>query len=191
MPGKNANPFSGKKSRVNEEPEIRFETLVPRHRIPAVVAALRASHPYEEVAYDLVRLHGSDPTISLGLQGSLSKPITLKAFAAQVCAKLRIAHARISGDPARKVSRVAVMGGAGGGSAANVPDGVEVFVTGDVKYHEAIDATERGLAVIDAGHHGTEKWIVTAMADHLRKSAPKLRVTSYVEPDPFRVVTPK
>jgi len=191
LPGTNAKPFSGTKSRINEEPEIRLETLVPSHHVHAVIAALRSSHPYEEVAYDLVKLRDTDPAISLGLKGSLPKPIPLKAFAAQVCAKLRISHVRITGDPAREVSSVAVMGGAGGGSTADVPDGVDVFVTGDVKYHEAIDAAERGLAVIDAGHHGTEKWIVPAIAARLRKAAPKLRVTEYVEPDPFRIVTPK
>ena len=66
---------------------------------------------------------------------------------------------------------------------------VDVFVTGDVKYHEAIAATERGLALIDAGHHGTEKWIVPTMASYLKSKAPKLRVAQYIEPDPFKAVT--
>jgi dinuclear metal center YbgI/SA1388 family protein len=191
LPAKKANPFSGKKSRINREAEVRLEVLVPAHCSKAVIAALRAAHPYEEVAYDLYLLRDSDPTISLGLQGNLPKKVSLRTFGEQVCKKLGIRHVRISGDLARKVRRVAVMGGSGGGSAANIPDGVDVFVTGDVKYHEAIDATERGLAVIDAGHHGTEKWIGPAMTDYLRNRAPKLRVTSYVEPDPFRVITPK
>jgi dinuclear metal center YbgI/SA1388 family protein len=186
-----ANPFSGKKLEINEEAERRFETIFPKHRLPDVLAALRKTHPYEEIAYDLVKLQNDDPNVSLGLRGELAKPITLSTFAEQVRKQLGIAHVRVVGDAKRKVSTVAVMGGAGGSSAAEVPDGVDVFVTGDVKYHEALDATERGLALIDAGHHGTEKWIVPAMADHLKAKLRGLRATSYVEPDPFTAVMEK
>lgn len=40
----------------------------------------------------------------------------------------------------------------------------DVLLTGDLKYHEAKDAEALGLAVIDAGHQGTER----IMADYLR-----------------------
>ena len=88
-----------------------------------------------------------------------------------------------------KVRSVAVLGGSGGGSAGGVPSDIDVYVTGDVKYHEALDARERGLSIIDAGHHGTEKWIVPALAEYLKKNLTGARVTAYNEPDPFRAVT--
>ena len=88
-----------------------------------------------------------------------------------------------------KVRSVAVLGGSGGGSAADIPGDIDVYVTGDVKYHEALDARERGLNIIDAGHHGTEKWIVPALADYLKKNLKGARVTAYNEPDPFRAIT--
>ena len=66
-----------------------------------------------------------------------------------------------------------------------------MFVTGDVKYHEALDAVERGLAIVDAGHHGTELPIVSLMASHLRAALPKVRITPYLEPDPIVVVAKK
>ena len=61
LPGRGATPFSGKKGAVNEEPEARFETLVPKALVPRVVEALLKAHPYEEVAYDLVPLANADP----------------------------------------------------------------------------------------------------------------------------------
>ncbi len=184
-PGVGATPFSGSKFQVNQEPELRFEVLVPKARLNAVIDALKEAHPYEEVAYDLVALHNADPDISLGLRGELKQPMALAAFAEHVRSGLDIVHVRCAGDPKRKIQHIAVMGGAGGSSAARIPAGVDVFVTGDVKYHEALDAHERGLAVIDAGHHGTEKWIVPAIADYLKKSGTDLKVSRYVEPDPF------
>lgn len=184
-PGVDANPFSGSKFQVNQEPELRLEVLVPKTRLSPVLAALKKVHPYEEVAYDLYKLHNTDPAASLGLSGDLSANTTLGEFAEHVRAALEITHLRCAGDPKRKIRRVAVMGGAGGASAAKVPGDVDVYVTGDVKYHDALDAVERGLAIIDAGHHGTEKWIVPAIADYLKKALPDLKVSRFIEPDPF------
>ncbi len=189
MPAVTANPFSGEKLKLNEEPERRFETIFPKHALAAVLAALRSAHPYEEIAYDLVKLENGDPSISLGLRFELPRSSTLAAFAETVRKRLGLMHVRYTGPAKKKVRRIAVMGGSGGSSAANVPDDIDVFVTGDVKYHEALDAAERGLAIIDAGHHGTELPIASLMATHLKAAVPKLRVKPYLEPDPFTSVT--
>jgi dinuclear metal center YbgI/SA1388 family protein len=191
MPAESASPFSGEKLKLNEEPERRFETIFPKHLRVQVLAALRDAHPYEEIAYDLYKLENGDPSISLGLRFELPKPLTLAALAESVRKKLGLKHVRYTGGAKARVRRVAVMGGSGGSSAANVPGDVDVFVTGDVKYHEALDAQERGLAIIDAGHHGTELPVVSSMASHLKALLPKLRVKPYLEPDPFTVITPR
>jgi putative NIF3 family GTP cyclohydrolase 1 type 2 len=94
----------------------------------------------------------------------------------------------VCGKGSDKVQRVAVMGGAGGDSAGDVPSDVDVFVTGDVKYHSALDAVESGLRIVDAGHHGTEKWIVPAIAEYLKSTVKGLRTAAYMEPDPFRAL---
>ncbi len=191
MPGPNAKPFSGEKSKLNEEPERRFETIFPKHALPHVMRALREAHPYEEIAYDLVKLENADPNISLGARFALEKPRALGDFASLVRKALSLSHVRVTGDQKRKVRTIAVMGGAGGSHAADVPADVDVFVTGDVKYHEALDAAERGLAIIDAGHHGTELPIVSLIASQLKSVLPKLRVTPFLEPDPFTAITGK
>ena len=189
LPGTGAKPFSGKRHIINEEPEQRFEILVPKARLSAVLKALLNAHPYEEPAYDLVPLENTDSTISLGLRGTLKRAVSLDTFAARVRANLEIAHVRVVGNPKRKIRQVAVLGGAGGGSIASMPDDLDAVVTGDVKYHEALDAEARGIAIIDAGHHGTEKWIVPAIAARLRAALPELRVATYMEPDIFRAIT--
>ena len=58
-----------------------------------------------------------------------------------------------------------------------------------MKYHEAQLALDRGLVVIDAGHHGTERGIVPVMAERLRAALPGVKVTAYNEPDPFVAIT--
>jgi ribonuclease HI len=68
-------------------------------------------------------------------------------------------------------------------------------VTGDVKHHDALNALARGIALVDAGHHGTEKVIVPAMAQYLAEQAARtgerleVRVSS-INTDPFLGVIP-
>jgi dinuclear metal center YbgI/SA1388 family protein len=188
LPAASTNPFSGTRGRVNKEPEIRIEMLVDAVRLTEVLAAMRKAHPYEEPAYDVVTLENRNPTVGLGLRGRLDPPMTLGAFARQVCRRLKTNHVRVVGDSKMKVQRVAVMGGSGGSQIARIPAGVDVFVTGDVKYHEAQEAIEKGLAIIDAGHAATEKGIVPVMAARLRRDLPGIRVKAHLEPDLFGVV---
>ena len=51
-----ANPTLGERGREERVPELRLETVFPEERHDAVVAALRAAHPYEEPAFDVYPL---------------------------------------------------------------------------------------------------------------------------------------
>lgn len=187
-PGDAAAPYAGERRIVNSEAEVRFETTVSPSVVNKVVDALRTAHPYEEVAYDLVQLENTDTRYALGLIGQLPKTLTLDAFAGRVKKNLEIEHVRVTGKGKAKVKKVAVMGGAGGDSTPRIPADVDVFVTGDIKYHDALDAYDAGLNLIDAGHHGTEKWIAPAIRDYLKKTCPGVKVSAFMEADPFRVV---
>lgn len=189
-PGDAARPFSGDRHRLNEEPELRFETLVPKARLETVVKALKAAHPYEKVAYDVVCLENRDPAIGLGVRGELPEPTTLGEFARHVCTLLEVSHVRVVGESDRIVRWVGVLGGAGGGEVRKVPRDIDVYLTGDIKYHDAVAARERGLALVDAGHAGTEKWVVPALAEHLANALKPVRVSTYVENEVFDLVVP-
>ncbi|HOZ48263.1 MAG TPA: Nif3-like dinuclear metal center hexameric protein [Candidatus Hydrogenedentes bacterium] len=187
-PSADAQPFSGERLTLNEEPELRFETLVPKTCAGAVVEALKHAHPYEEVAYDLVTLENRDASIGLGLEGNLAEPMTLRAFAAYVRERLELTHVRVAGDLERRVRRVGVVGGSGGSEIVRAAGRVDVYLTGDIKYHDALEAVCRDLAIVDAGHAGTEKWIVPRLADYLRPRLDSVRVEAFVEPEVFTVV---
>ena len=188
-PGELTDPFSGRKGVLNEEPELRFETLVPKARLGEVLRVMVKAHPYEEPAYDIVTLENRDPDVGLGARGRLKPPVSLGEFAKEVRSRLDAQHVRVLGDPARKVKRVGVIGGSGGGQLNEVPRDVDVVVTGDVKYHEGLDAGRGGMAVIDAGHETTERAIVPVLVDYLRKRCKGLRVYACEEPQLFRAIT--
>jgi hypothetical protein len=54
--GAGTDPSIGDKGREQRVSELRVETVVPAQKAADVVAALRAAHPYEEVAFELYPL---------------------------------------------------------------------------------------------------------------------------------------
>ncbi len=186
QPGAGAQPYAGEVGRLCEEPERRFETLVPAARIDAAVDALLRNHPYEEAAYDVYTVEGADPAVGLGRLGVLPRPVALAAFAERVKSALKTQHVRYVGPPDRNVQCVGVIGGSGGSELAHVPEGVDVVVTGDVKYHDASDACCRGLAVVDAGHAATELPVLEVLERCVLRALPGLRTACLEEPELFQ-----
>ena len=108
-------------------------------------------------------------TQSLGRVGTLEAPMRIEDFAARVRAALPVAHVRFVDAGPRPVSKVALVSGSGAeviGRAAVL--GVDAYLTGDVRYHDAQHAAELGIHLIDAGHFGTEFPVVAALAARLR-----------------------
>jgi hypothetical protein len=57
LPREGADPAVGEVGEEEHVREYRVEIAVPEESLAAVVEALRAAHPYEEVAFDLYPLH--------------------------------------------------------------------------------------------------------------------------------------
>jgi hypothetical protein len=167
-----ADPYSGQGIGADaEEDEFRVELELPTGRAGAVVRALLAAHPYDEVAYDLVPLLDG-ATVGFGRTGRLPTPTPLAEVAARLRDRLPAPHLRYAGDPDRPVRTVAVVGGAGDSLLpAALAAGVDVYVTGDLRHHVTLDALAQGLALIDAGHHATEVAAMPAWIDRLRAGA--------------------
>jgi dinuclear metal center YbgI/SA1388 family protein len=186
LPGDAARPYSGQRGRVNEEPERRFEALTPKVRLAQVVRALMNAHPYETPAYDIVPLENGDPGAGLGVRGEWKRPETLRACCERVRAALGLDAVRCVGDLRRRIKTAAVLGGSGGGEVSSIPSEIDVYVTGELGYHDALAARERGLAIIEAGHDGTERCIIPVVAQFLRKRFPALQISTHIEPGVFR-----
>ncbi len=189
-----SQPFIGTPGIVEETEEVRLETLVPASVLDRVVARMLKAHPYEGVAYDLVPLANKRSDVGLGRIGQLEKTVSLKQFAEQVKTELEVSSLRVVGDLHRQIVKVAVCGGAGMSMLGEaVRQGADCLVTGDVKFHEAQRARTEGLAVIDAGHFGTEKLMVAELSSRLKKLFAERQLTVEViemttEQDPFQVL---
>jgi putative NIF3 family GTP cyclohydrolase 1 type 2 len=173
LPG--AAPAIGAVGRVEQVGETRVEMVVPPQRRAQVIAALRASHPYEEPAFDLLASVPLPTNAGTGRIGRLPAPTQLADFVRQVAATLPATTwgVRAAGDPERVVESVAVCGGSGGDRAeAARRAGADVFLTADLKHHPVVEAVsergESGMAMIDAAHWATEAPWLDALATALR-----------------------
>ena len=186
-PLEGANPYIGSAGKLERVTEYRLESVVPEAVLGRVLDAMLKSHPYEEVAYDIYPLELARKEYGMNRIGMLEKPVGLDEFVSLVKDRLKLANVRIIGNSARKIQRVAVAGGSFDGNLDVLErEDVDVLVTGDVKYHDAIDIKERGLCVIDAGHFGTERVILPVLESMLKENFPDIEVTcNTVETDPF------
>ena len=188
-PSEGTNPFSGAKGILNEEAERRLEMVVPVFGQRAAIQALQDTHPYEEPAYEIIPLANTDPRFGLGARGTLPKALKLEDFARQVRRLLKVSHVRMVGRGVQRVKHVGVCGGSGGGQLGDVPGDIDVYVSGDLKYHESDDARSRGLALIDAGHVGTERGVAPHIAQYLKGAVPGITVKAHIEPEVFQPIT--
>jgi dinuclear metal center YbgI/SA1388 family protein len=184
-----ANPAVGKAGRLETVDEVRLETVVPIGRAEDVVRALRASHPYEEPAFDLVRLARSGGPVGMGRIGTVA-PIDRAALVTQVKARLGVGHVLVAGPASGEVTRVAVCAGSGGDLLdLAIRQGAEVVVTGEVRHHDALAAAARGVTVVCALHSNSERVALPGLAERLRGVLPGLGVAlSAADRDPFVVV---
>lgn len=193
--GEGTDPFIGTSGVFEEAQELRLETIFPVALQERVLARMIKAHHYEAVAYDLIPLENPRGDVGLGRIGKLEQPISLTELARQVKQKLELSALRIVGEGNRMVSKVAVCGGSGMVTYADaVRGGADCLITGDVKFHEAQQAHQTGVAVIDAGHFGTEKIMIAELARRLRTLATEHHYTLEVfenteEHDPFMTIT--
>ncbi len=108
----------------------------------------------------------------VGRMGSFSTPMTLKEAASFVESVLELTEPpKVVGNPSAQIHTVGVCTGAGGDSIdAAIENGCDLFITGDVKHHQAQKAREMGLNLIDAGHFGTEYIFTENFAQKLKKA---------------------
>ncbi|WP_232014229.1 Nif3-like dinuclear metal center hexameric protein [Cellulomonas fimi] len=156
-----ASPAVGEVGVASRVVEARVEMVAPRRLRSAVVAAMRAAHPYEEPAFDVLELASWPGSTGTGRVGRLARPTTLAAFAAAVAAATPATAqgVRFAGDSDGRVEHVAVVGGSGDAFFDDVrAAGVDAYVTADLRHHPASELRER--AAFEAGDGAARPFLV-------------------------------
>ncbi|KAA2240475.1 Nif3-like dinuclear metal center hexameric protein [Chitinophaga agrisoli] len=174
--GAGTHPYVGQQDQRHTEAETKLEVIFPAYREGQVIQALLQNHPYEEAAYDIIRLDNAYDQVGSGLIGVLPEAMEEKAFLQLVKERFQTGCVRYTPLRGKPVQRVALCGGAGSFLLKRaVSAGADAYISADFKYHEFFDA-ENQLIVADVGHFESEQFTVdlfyNILTENFRNFAP-------------------
>jgi dinuclear metal center YbgI/SA1388 family protein len=166
-PCEGAQPFIGKQGELEEVHEHRIETIIEKSKVKNLIKEVVKAHPYEEVAYDVYPVLGG-AEYGLGRIASYETALPMSRFLDNVRFTLGADALRVNtSDLSGRVKRFAVVTGSGASMWKKCIGRADVLVTGDMKHHEALDAREAGIIIVDAGHFHSERIFMKHLADQI------------------------
>lgn len=193
-PGVFSEPFSGSPGEIDTIDEFRIESLVKKKDVENVVKHVRKVHPYEVMAYDVYPLFGTEHSDGLGRIGYLDHPVSLDDFIRQVKERLGVERIKIAGQRDTMVGCVALCTGSGSSMVNDfLKSSADVFVSGDLSYHDARHVEDAGKTLVDVGHFASEIIMAEAMGEKIDKACkergiPMLVDVCRLEKDPFEFI---
>ncbi len=168
-----SSPHIGEVEKLNKVNEYRIEISSSEKALRKTLTLLRKFHPYEVPVIDIYPLKKViEAKDGFGRLGTLSKEMTLKELIHLLKKSFNIDFVKITeNNLEKKVKNIAICPGSGGSLIKNaIKKGAEVYITGDVKYHEALEAKQFGLTIIDMGHFETEIIFIELLKNFLEKN---------------------
>jgi len=171
-----ADPFVGEIGKLHHEDETRIEIIYPFYLETPIISAMLEAHPYEEVAYDIYPLTNEMKNIGAGMIGELETPENAIDFLKRIKAVFGAGCVKHTKIVNQKASKIAVCGGSG---SFLIPDaikaGADIFITGDIKYHEFFDADQK-IIIADIGHYESEQFTRELLMSIIKKKNPTFAV---------------
>ncbi len=155
----------------------------------ALVAGIRCDRPFY-----LDSDSSEDPSVGIGRLGKTERRISLKQLADDLKKRFNIQNLRVAGNLDLEVRSVALCTGSGGSLTGHfLKSGADVYITGDLKYHEAREIEAAGKAVVDMGHFASEHIVVKLLKKQLDRKLKSLGFEIEIyeydrEKDPFKIV---
>ena len=158
-----------------------------------VVSAVRNAHPYEEPAIDVYPLKGGALGGGIGAVGDREREASLAEVLEGVYRAVRPSWIKVAGPQKRRIRRIAVVGGSGSEfTGAARAAGADLFLTADIKYHQALEANAGDMTVADIGHGSGEKWILPEFQRVIaERFGGKMATRVIMESEPLRLFRPK
>jgi len=172
-PSINAHPLIGKAGGATEwAKEVKIEVIFPKDRERQVLKALFETHPYDEVAYEIIALTNENQELGAGMIGTLPQPMTEEEFLIYLKKQMKIGCIRYTQLLNKPIQKVAVCGGSGNFLLPQaIQSGADIFITGDFKYHQFFDADGK-IIIADIGHFESEQFTVELLERILTKKFP-------------------
>lgn len=171
-PLEGSQPFLGSPNQREEATEQVVSVIAEDYKVPDIVRAMKAAHPYEEVAHQILETKNENHYSGLGRFGELPEAMHEDDFLRLVKETFGIQVIRHSDLTGKKIQRVGVLGGSGSsGIKAALRSKCDAYLTGDLKYHDFFLA-EGQMLLCDIGHFESEQWVSHQIFDLLSKNFP-------------------
>ena len=166
----NAKPHIGLIDKKEKVKESKLESIVAEENLYAATNAMINAHPYEEPAYDVIKLENKINKEGLGRIVSLNQESTTLEILKELKTVLNINEEIKYASEGRSISRVGVCTGSGADLIKTAKaKGCDLLITGDIKYHDAHMAKELNIDLIDIEHFHSEKIFTTNLINKLEK----------------------
>lgn len=187
---KGTHPTLGKAGRLEHAQELRLEFLAPAERLDEILSAIRQAHSYETPGIDVYPTQPLPGDCGLGRVGPLAKATTLESLIRQVKKALGVGGVMVVGDLSAKVRRAACCAGSCGKLIYSaLTERADVYVTGELRHHDALEARRQGLAVVCVGHSHSERIVLSPLRARLGDMLPGLAIQQALhDRDPFEMV---
>ena len=189
--GDTTNPAVGTRGSLEHVDECRLMLVCSSEALPKAIAALRKTHPYEEPPIHVVQLSKRPSTDSgSGRVLTLDEPADAATIAARLKAYLGVDQLRMANASDGPHVTVGCCPGSGGSLlAAAAAQGATLFVTGEMRHHNVLNANAQGVSVLLAGHTNTERGYLPILCDRLNKACPSITSTvSHTDTTPWVTV---
>ena len=183
------NPTVGESGRLERAEELRVETVVPLSKVEAVIRALRKSHPYEEPAFDLNQLAAPPEGLGQGRIGRFERSVERGELFERIKRGLELNHFLVAGPTNGPVTRAACCAGACGDLLNDaLAQKAELYLTGEMRHHDALKAAKAGVTVVCVLHSNSERAVMRRLKEKLEEKLPGLPVLlSRSDRDPFLI----
>jgi hypothetical protein len=171
-PQEKANPIKGEIGSRDKADETKVEVIFPAWLQGQIIAAMKANHPYEEVAHDIYNLANTYQETGSGVIGNLPEGVEEGEFLKQIAQIFKVNIVRHTALTGKKIQKVGLCGGAGSFLTNTAKAaGADVYITADVKYHEFFDADGQ-LLLADIGHYESEQFTIDLLFELLSDKFP-------------------
>ena len=164
--------FLGEPNKLHVEAEEKIEVILPKYKVNAVVRAMKAVHPYEEVAHDIVPLLNAWQEVGSGMVGEWAEEKEMGEALKFIKQAFGAGAVRYTQSKHTTARTVALCGGSGSFLLPQaIQSGAHIFVSSDFKYHQFFDGEEK-ITIADIGHFEGEQYTIDLISDWFAEKFP-------------------
>ncbi|REC75579.1 Nif3-like dinuclear metal center hexameric protein [Chryseobacterium elymi] len=180
-PVEGSNPFSGQQNIRENADEDMISVIFEAYKKEKVISAMKAAHPYEEVAHQVYQLDNENQHSGLGMYGDFEEAMDEQDFLRTVKEKFGLEIIKHSNFTHKKIRRVGVLGGSGAsGIKAALSQKCDAYLTGDIKYHDYFQA-ESKMLICDIGHYESEQFVTQQLFEILSQKFSTFAISKSIE----------